>query len=83
MTRRRRLRGRAPPKTRVVGYAFEIADEGVVQAEKILDAALVAKTITQFDTGNGFVWWNGPPGEGMRAVKSAIAAMPGATPVRN
>ena len=78
MTRNRR----PPPKTRVIGYAFE-GLEDVDPAERLLRAGIVAQTVTQFDTGSGgFIWWNGPPGEAMRVLRDQIAAMPGARPVR-
>lgn len=81
--RRGRLRGgrRAgaamsfpPSKTRVVGYTFEgTFDTDAV--ERALSAAERLGMITQYDVGRGVVWFNGPPGQGLREVRGRIAEL--------
>lgn len=68
-----------PSKTRVVGYAFQGMD--AYEAERILKAC---SAVTQFDfssRGEHFVWFNGTPGEELRAARDKIAALPGAVRV--
>jgi hypothetical protein len=70
---------RSPSKTRVVSYAFQGMD--AYEAEKLLKAC---PAVTQFDfsaRGEHFVWFNGIPGEELRAVRDKIAALPGAVQV--
>lgn len=67
---------RPPSKTKVVGYAFRGMD--AYAAEKILKTC---PAVTQFDfsaRGEHFVWFNGTPGEELRAARDKIAALPGA-----
>ena len=46
------------------------------RVEELLAAALAAGTITQWDGSRGFFWWEGPPGEAMRALRDAIGGEP-------
>lgn len=72
-----------PSKTRAVGYAFEGLDaNGVSTAERLLCDAHARAEIAQHDGGGDLVWFNGPPGETLRALRDKIADLPGARPVR-
>lgn len=66
-------------KSRAVGYEVVVAD-GVGEhaydeerrVEQLLIAALADGTVTQWDGNRGHFWWNGPPGDAMRALRDAI-----------
>ena len=68
---------RKPSVTRVVGYRFG-GDIDLDRVTKLLDRALVDGVVTQFDSnksmerGKDVVWFNGPPGAAMRALRSQI-----------
>jgi len=69
----RRGKGRVGERSsRVVGYSVEVpeADEGRV--EKILSDGIRSGVVTQFDRSRGYFWWNGRPGEPMRALRAAV-----------
>ncbi len=66
-----RGRGRVPPKTRVVGYQIDATFDETAMGRLLADAVRRG-VVTQYDTGRGsFCWFNGPPGEGLRAVRRA------------
>jgi hypothetical protein len=61
----------APSKTRVVGYTIDATFDETTM-ERLLADAVRRGVVTQYDTGRGsFCWFNGPPGEGLRAVRRA------------
>lgn len=74
-----------PSQTRVIGYCYGVPDgKGYLvcnafdesAVEKILKKALQSGIITQYDTGRGqMVWFNGPPGEKLRAIRNQIRAL--------
>ncbi len=71
---------RRPSVTRVVGYRFG-GDIDLVRVTKLLDRALVAGVVTQFDSnksmthGQDVVWFNGRPGAAMRSLRAQIEAL--------
>lgn len=63
-----------PSQTRVVGYKFE-GDYLEGPLEKMLEKAVKAGVVTQFDTGRGhLVWFNGPPGAALRKLRDEVEA---------
>ena len=69
-----------PSVTRVVGYRFG-GDIDLVRVTKLLDRALAAGVVTQFDSnksmqrGMDVVWFNGPPGAALRSLRAQIEAL--------
>ena len=78
--KQRKRRGRRPQATRVVGYVFE-GEIDVDRATKLLARARDMGVVTQFDSvksmtrGMDGVWFNGPPGSLLRALRSQVAAL--------
>jgi hypothetical protein len=74
-------------RTRVVGYVYETVggfDESAM--ERLLERAVAADVVTEFDTGGGLLFWfNGPPGAALRSVRrtALLIAGPRTTPVRS
>jgi hypothetical protein len=71
-----------PPSTsRVVGYRWEAAAPlpDLRAVDRILDAAVVAGVVTQWDRDRNdcFVWLNGTPGPALREVRRRVAALIG------
>jgi hypothetical protein len=65
---------RRNPKSRVVGYTIwgPFSKDPV----PVLERALANDVITQFDDGRlDAVWFNGPPGKALRALRDEIQAM--------
>jgi hypothetical protein len=62
-------------KTRTVGYTFSGAfNESAM--ETLLRRAQLDGVVTQYDTGRGrLVWFNGPPGAALRALKARVKSM--------
>lgn len=73
-------KGRGQSCVRTVSYTYEgDFDEPVV--EDFLIAARDAGIVTQFDTGRGHaVWFNGQPGEKLRAVREKVRELVAAGP---
>jgi len=60
---------------RIVGYSYD-GDFDETAMEKVLDHAKQRGVVGQFDTGRGnTVWFEGPPGADMRAVRKAVLAL--------
>lgn len=65
-------RAKPHPKTRCIGYHF-YGNFEEAEAERVLQDAYRAGTVVAFDTGRGHtVWFEGPPGAALRAVRDAI-----------
>ena len=69
-----RHRRRPFPKTRATGYRYA-CPEGTSFDESAMETALAAAKrlglVTEYDTGRGhIVWFNGPPGQGLREVRA-------------
>ena len=72
--RKQRRRGHSS-RTRVVGYYYT-GKFCEVLAERILERARSAGVVTVYDTGRGrIVWFDGPPGPALRAVRSQVQAV--------
>ena len=72
---------RKPSKTsRLIGYRFG-GDIDLVRASQLLSAAMARGIVTQFDgiksmtRGMDVLWFNGPPGRAMRALRTQISAL--------
>ena len=71
---------RKPSVTRVVGYRFG-GDIDLARVTKLLDRALAAGVVTQFDSnksmerGMDVVWFNGPPSAALRSLRAQIEAL--------
>lgn len=68
-----------PSASRVVGYRWEAAAPlpNLRAVDRILDAAVVAGVVTQWDRDECFLWVNGTPGAALREVRRAVAALIG------
>lgn len=62
--------------SRCVGYSSTVTDEREEPTRKLLEAAVKAGTVIQWDDGSAdggrFFWWNGVPGAAMRELNKAI-----------
>jgi len=62
-----------------VGYEFDGCRLDVDAARAILDRAARSNVVTQFHakryTDEDVVWFNGPPGPALRAVRAEIARL--------
>lgn len=65
MVRERKRRSRA----RVVTYSFETSCPA---AEPVLAKARELGTVTAYDVGSELVWFQGPPGPELRAIRDRI-----------
>lgn len=63
---------RKQSKSRAVSYQYAGSfDEAAMEAT--LRRAVTLGHVTQFDTGRGtIVWFDGPPGEGLRSVRDEV-----------
>ena len=66
----------APPRRAWSATIDATFDETAM--ERLLADAVRRGVVTQYDTGRGsFCWFNGPPGEGLRAVRRAAQEIAG------
>jgi hypothetical protein len=70
---------RPPSKTRVVGYHFDGARFPIEVVHRHLQHARAVGIVTEFHakryTDEDVVWFNGPPGQALRAVRDAIGRL--------
>lgn len=79
-----RPREKKPPATsRCIGFVYHYdPDLSEREALRLIDEALAVGTLTQGVCRRGVLWFNGPPGLGMRKVRAAlVAALPGCVQV--
>ena len=74
---------RKPPASRIVGYRYEGTIVDLPRVEAILRRAQEAQVVTQYvaktygapEEHVDCVWFNGPPGPGLRKVRDAVRAL--------
>lgn len=64
------------PGTRTFNRATQRYEDNETRCEALLEQALADGVITQHDGSRGFFWWEGPPGDAMRALRDAIGGEP-------
>lgn len=62
-------------KSKTVGYRFE-GEFSESSAERVLERALAAGVVTEYDTGRGrIVWFNGYAGAELRVVRDEVRSI--------
>lgn len=64
------------PVSRTVGYSFDKGEFDEEAMERLLADAQKRGIVREYDTGRGLiVWFNGKPGEEIRALRKRVSAL--------